>query len=453
MSKSSRFASALSAITLATVLAGCATSQMGAGATTVAGKSAKGDAALGTRALIALNAGDFAAAIQLAERAVEQTPEDVTLRTVLANAYFGAGRFASAESAYRDVLTLNSNQPDLVLRLALVQIAQGKNAEALSLLGAAQQMLDRADLGLALALAGQPLDAISVLEPAARMHGADSRLRQNLAFAHALAGDWTTARVVAAQDLAPDVLDQRIQQWMSLAKPARASDQVAALTGVAPAPADPGQPVQLALNPPQTRTAAAAPVAVPQPPQSDAPQSGAPLASAPAAAVALAEPVAQYVPPQAWAAPLAEQPQAPVQAETAPQLVEALIAAPVAPAVEPLPTRFEQPQPVAAKLDLRRPPVRANGNSSSVVQLGAYGSPKRVEIAWEDLSRRFPSLNRYRPVSARFNSAKGVVYRLAVKGFASNGDAQDMCESLQAKGKNCFVRRVAGDSPVSFAGR
>ncbi len=35
------------------------------------------------------------------------------------------------------------------------------------------------------------------------------------------------------QDLAADQVDARIQQWMKLAKPARASDQVAALTGVA----------------------------------------------------------------------------------------------------------------------------------------------------------------------------------------------------------------------------
>ena len=447
MSKSSRFASALSAIALVS-LAGCATSQSGAGAATVANKSKVG---LGTRALVALNAGDYANAIQFAERAVEQTPGDATVRTVLANAYFGGGRFASAEAAYRDSLTLNSNQPQLVLRLALVQIAQGKRGDALALLAAAQQMLDRADLGLALALAGQPQDAVAVLEPAARAIGADSRLRQNLAFAHALAGDWNAARIIAAQDLSADLVDQRIQQWMSLAKPARASDQVAALTGITPAPVDPGQPVQLALNRPETRTASAA-----QPAPAPAP------ASAPVAVAAAAPQAA----PIAQPAPVAELPPLPelqpvAALEPAPAAPEPEVAQPVVQALLPvaseplaqLPTSFEAPQPVAAKLAVAKRPTRVSGKSSSVVQLGAYGSPQRVGMAWDELSRRFPSLNRYRPVSARFNSSKGVVYRLAVKGFASSGEAQDMCESLQAKGKNCFVRRVAGDSPVSFAAR
>src|SRR5690606_28771696 len=38
-------------------------------------------------------------------------------------------------------------------------------------------------------------------------------------------------------------------QWMAFTKPERASDQVAALTGVSPAAVDPGQPMRLALSP------------------------------------------------------------------------------------------------------------------------------------------------------------------------------------------------------------
>jgi hypothetical protein len=57
---------------------------------------------------------------------------------------------------------------------------------------------------------------------------------------------------------------------MAFAKPTRASDQVAALTGVTPAARDPGQPVRLALSLPQqdnVRLAAveAAPAPVPAP--------------------------------------------------------------------------------------------------------------------------------------------------------------------------------------------
>ena len=113
-------------------------------------------------------------------------------RALLGNAYFGSGRFASAQGAYNDSLALAPAQPQVILKRALVQIALGKNSEAISSLQAAQGLIDPADYGLALALAGQPYDAVQVLETAARAQGADSRVRQNLALAYAISGDWTT---------------------------------------------------------------------------------------------------------------------------------------------------------------------------------------------------------------------------------------------------------------------
>ena len=70
---------------------------------------------------------------------------------------------------------------------------------------------------------------------------------------------------IAAQDISPDLVDARVQQWMALAKPAHSYDQVASLVGVSPAAADPGQPVRLALNADSTRVAAAAPAPLPAP--------------------------------------------------------------------------------------------------------------------------------------------------------------------------------------------
>jgi hypothetical protein len=87
------------------------------------------------------------------------------------------------------------------------------------------------------------------------------------------------------------------------------------------------------------------------------------------------------------------------------------------------------------------------------VQLGAYTSPKGVAAAWNKLSRSHRSLDGYRPVSARFVSAKGTFYRLAVNGFASPADAKDLCSHLRTKGQSCFVRQVAGDAPVQMASR
>ena len=108
---------------------------------------------------------------------------------------------------------------------------RARTTRAINGLNDARNLLDPADYGLALALAGQPQAAVSVLDGAARQVGADARVRQNLALAHALGGDWEMARTVASQDVAADQLDARIQQWMTFAKPAKASDQVASLTG------------------------------------------------------------------------------------------------------------------------------------------------------------------------------------------------------------------------------
>src|SRR5687767_6602606 len=265
MSKPLRYGSALSAIALASVIAGCAT-PAGRSASIFGGKDNKSEIGLAMRALAALNDNDYATAVTLAERAVEKSPNDAGFRALLGNTYFGSGRFASAEAAYRDSLALIAEQPQVVLKLALVQIAQGRNGEALAVLGDARGVLEPADYGLAVALAGQPQEAAALLDAAARQPGADARLRQNLALAHALSGDWEAARTVAAQDVSADLLDARIQEWMAFAKPRAASDQVAALTGVTPVASDPGQPVRLALRSTSTRTAQASP-AVEQPQQ------------------------------------------------------------------------------------------------------------------------------------------------------------------------------------------
>jgi cell division septation protein DedD len=56
-------------------------------------------------------------------------------------------------------------------------------------------------------------------------------------------------------------------------------------------------------------------------------------------------------------------------------------------------------------------------------------------------------------MSARFNSPKGLVYRLSVRGFSNAEEAKDLCVSLKRAGGSCFVRTVAGDVPVRIASR
>jgi cell division septation protein DedD len=96
-------------------------------------------------------------------------------------------------------------------------------------------------------------------------------------------------------------------------------------------------------------------------------------------------------------------------------------------------------------------PKVARGHSNSVVQLGAYADRGFVNVAWGNIAKKYPALRGYSPSTARFESAKGTVYRLSVQGFASDGDARDFCEALQSAGGSCFVRSVAGDAPVRLA--
>lgn len=441
------FGSALTALGLIGALSACA--HPGAGARTAAVAPVSSKAGLAIRAQDALVNGDSASAVSFAEQAVAATPADADFRALLGNAYFAAGRFTSAEAAYKDSLTLNPNQPQLVLKLALVTIAQGKSGEALALLDSARNYLDPADYGLAVALAGQPATAANVLEQAARAPGADARVRQNLALAYALQGEWTAAKTIASQDVPADQVDTRIQQWMAFAKPAHAADQVAALTGVTPAAADPGQPVRLALAPQQqeTRMAAADPVQV----------------QTPAPAFEAAPPIGQQAVATPAPAPV-EYAAAPIEA--APEPIAMAAADPVAVVAKPAPRPAKAAKVKAPVLADARPglsprasslfrkasfskPVR--GNSKAVVQLGAYSSSGFVHVAWGNLAKKYPALRGYDPSTARFQSAKGTVYRLSVKGFASDAQARDFCSSLKQAGGSCFVRDTAGDAPVRLA--
>ena len=93
------------------------------------------------------------------------------------------------------------------------------------------------------------------------------------------------------------------------------------------------------------------------------------------------------------------------------------------------------------------------GNSNTVVQLGAYRSPQAVSAAWNHLTGRYPALKAYLPLRARFDSGKGVFWRLSIQGFNSRNEAASRCQLLKNRGGNCFVRNFAGDAPVQYASR
>jgi hypothetical protein len=128
---------------------------------------------------------------------------------------------------------------------------------------------------------------------------------------------------------------------------------------------------------------------------------------------------------------------------------KAVIAAVLPHSTAPTPKPAKPRRAVAVAL---RPAIR-NGNSPTVVQLGAYGSPQRVLTAWDGQARKFGALKAYLPMSARFASPRGTFYRLSVRGFSSVGEANALCNSLRRAGGSCFVRNFAGDQPVQIASR
>ncbi len=116
--------------------------------------------------------------------------------------------------------------------------------------------------------------------------------------------------------------------------------------------------------------------------------------------------------------------------------------------------------PAAVRLTQSLPELRRNASlrlgasrSRAVVQLGAFNSRAYISGAWNRAASRHAALRNYTPVTARFDGAKGTFYRLSVKGFASDRQAIDLCNSLKRAGANCFVRAAYNDAPVRLASR
>lgn len=404
--------------------------------------------------------GNLGGALSFAEQAVAASPRDVGYRLLLADVYLKNGRFQSAATTFGDILTLDPGNRRATLSLALCDIAQGRDEAAIALIDALAPAAPAADTGLAYALAGQPERAIALLEPAARAPGASGRVRQNLAFAYAMAGDWQKARVTASQDVSPGDLGARLAQWAALARPASPADKVAGLLGVRPA-ADSGQPERLALAPAPVPTALAAadpaPQAAPEPVPAPVQQAEAAPApqTAPQAPVAVAS-AASDAP--SWVATV-RQAEDPKPRSTPQEVTRPLYAGVVQPLVtaQPAvlrsghafrmrPAGFELPRTGTA-------PSSGSGTGHFAVQLGAFSSANAVERAWAQVLRRF-GFAELTPLSTTINvPGKGMLHRLSVAGFRDRAEADRTCRSVRAKGGVCFVRAVAGDAPTQWASR
>lgn len=483
---------AVSALALIAVSGGCKPAAQQGGIASVSSNiptetaSTKAALSFAGEARQAMKDANPAAAISFAERAVEASPEDAGYRLLLGQAYMATGRYASADQALGDMLTLMPEHDRARITRALARLAQGDREGALTLLGETTMHAPAADLGLAYAFAGDPARAIAILEPAARGLETNPRTRQNLALAYAMAGDWAKARVVAAQDVPSSELDQRLQNWAELASPKPLREQIAALLHVTPVEADPGQPAMLALRPKQAdapQLAEAMPAPAIETPATVKPEEI--PAAKPVETVAAAEPeqpVAQPavdvvkaielaavpVPAPApapsivdvmTAAPVAELQPAPVQVAVAPQPV--LAAAP-APGAEPAPKPSFAPKKTYQMAGVMSAAFQPEPHRSVVpvfksqwmVQLAAYARADRLEEGWTRLRGSFARLGQFDPSRSTIEVAPGKVYhRLAIGGFANRAEALSLCQAIKGRGGECFLRKSSRAETMQMAAR
>ena len=408
------------------------------------------------RAEAALKSGQADKAIVPAEAAVAADPLNADTRALLGAAYLGAGRFMAAAATFEDALDLGHEDARTVLSYALAKTAIGDARVAVAALDEARGRLSAADYGLALALAGQADRGVKVLVDAVRFEEATPKLRQNLAYAYALSGNWRAARVMAAEDVPAGEVDARMVQWAATAAPDQFQQRVASLLKVTPA-ADMGQPAHLALA--NFRNAPALADAAPMPP-----------AAAPVTPRAA----------DSFAASFAEDaPQAPITRvdPTPVRMAAAADAAPVAaksggitfisnPVVQPLPSAsgrpasalqrrmaattassapvaaVRAPAPAARAAPAPAPAVRDAASDKSLnthlVQLGSYNSKIEAERGWNAMKARFPQLKDHDVVITEALVNGRTFFRVAAAGFGPKS-AAGMCGTLKSAGRGCFA--------------
>ncbi|QKG72028.1 SPOR domain-containing protein [Erythrobacter mangrovi] len=390
-----------------TALAGCT------------GKVAPSHAYSASQAEAALAKGQHDKAIANAEAAVLAAPRDAYTRTLLGNAYLEAGRFQSAATAFGEAMELGDSGPRTVISYALALTAQGNQAAALDLLHEHRVGIDPGDYGLAVALAGRPQEGVHVLSNALRGGQNTTKVRQNLAYAFALSGDWANARLLAAQDIPGDELGERLAQWALLAQAEVPTQRVAGLLGVSIS-ADPGQPAMLALaNHPAVEQLAAETVEASE----GMPETSFALASE----LAASESAPQF--DDSSDAALAD---AGLSNAGGIRFVSREV-------VQPIPSTRTSAAPRAAAA-----PRFTSGDYN--VQLGSFSSMSDAQEAWKRFQRRYPELGEAERVITKARVNGKIYYRVAAAGFAK-ASAASMCRTVKGKGGGCIAYAASNPLP------
>ncbi|MFT4025899.1 MAG: SPOR domain-containing protein [Novosphingobium sp.] len=374
-------------------------------------------------------------AVAKAELAVAKSPQDAALRAELGQSYLRAGRFASASGAFGDAVALGDGSARTALGLALAQVADGRNRDALNVLEGARGGIPAGDLGLAVALAGETGRGVAILSDALRGGENTPKLRQNLAYAYALNGNWREARTMMAQDVPAEQLDSRMTQWVVSGHPDYYQQRVAALLG-APVRADPGMPAGLALNAaPAVRQAAVEAPSAPAP-AAELPPVEQALAAAPAPVPAAAPaPVSDYLPAQS--------------ATTAPAFA-APVAAPAPHSLagfeefaRPVASTLNAPAPRAAAARASRVAALPTAGGDHVIQLGSFSSEANARRAWNILVARNPELKHSRMVITPAQVNGRNFWRVAAASY-DRSSARGLCSTVRSRGGACFAYAASG---------
>jgi Flp pilus assembly protein TadD len=406
--------------------------------------------------------------VAAAERAVAKAPRDVAARLKLGQSYLAAGRYSSAAASFEDAVSLGDQTPSTALRMALSYMGAGRNVEAVTLLQQWRDAIPAGDYGLALALAGQPAQAVAILTEAIKQGENTPKARQNLAYAYALGGRLREARVIAAQDVPADQLEARISDWALQGSIGSQQSRLAAMLGT-PLRSDPGRPAALALAAPSAAPAFAANVMAPPPSAAQggelpalegsarpmapvfaqeelqAPPAPEPVAHREPASLATVAPAAPLLPEQAERMPsglrfvanavmqdIAGHTESSTQPAAAPVRIAAL-ALPARPARAPSAIASASAKAAPAKAA----PARAAAGSHAV-QLGSFLSEESARRAWDIYLSRDPSLRdrELRITQAVVNGRR--YWRVAAAGYDALA-ARNMCSAVRSRGRDCLA--------------
>lgn len=451
-SKSAR-ASRLVGFALTTALAGATLVGCAASAPPAAISASKAEAQLAK--------GNYSKAITHAEAAVTADPRNGAYRSVLGAAYLEAGRFGSAATSFQDAIELGDSSPRTALSLALALTAEGKQADAQKVLKDWEGAIGAGDLGLAYSLAGAPERGVQILTHALRNGENTAKVRQNLAYSYAIAGQWREARVMASEDIPVDRVGDRMAQWAAEVHPDLYRTRVASLLSVPSAEYDPGQPVQLALANFPTASQLAL-EAAPQPAPQAAPTQQAAAARAtagPAGLLPVGDPVdARAAAPQ----PAARQQtaarhdqaasagsQLPVRSNVASTPVPASTTSSPQPRIvaaqQPAPARGAAPAAAPTASRAVGPVLsEASGTApgSHLVQLGSFSSEKGARRAWDIYVSRYPELASRDMVITRAVVRGKEYYRVAAAGYDA-GSSRAMCGRVNSASREGCIAYAA----------